>query len=91
MPGSRLQEIKRILHEAIKAAEKLAKKYKKPFTAGSDAHFLSEFGNAYVEFDDSLTLRQAILKNKISYHHKSTFFNALINRTRSLFKIIFGI
>jgi len=40
--------------ENIKAL-RLAECYNKPFTAGSDAHFATEIGNAYIAFDlDSL-------------------------------------
>jgi predicted metal-dependent phosphoesterase TrpH len=66
-------------------AEALAKKYKKTAIVGSDAHFSSEIGTSYVEFDDKYSLRQAILKNKIKKTAKKRcFFLQTLNRMRSV-------
>lgn len=70
-----------LLIKENKLAMNLAKKFNKPATAGSDAHFLNEIGNATVEFEDNLTLKEAVLKNKIRIHGKKKF--SFINRFRS--------
>jgi len=51
-------------------AEGFAKAHSIPFTAGSDAHFSIELGNAWLETDaDSLeAARKNILKKKCSFH-----------------------
>lgn len=69
------------LKKENKLAQKLAKKYKKPMTAGSDAHFKNEICNSWVEFDDKLTLRQAIKSGKIKFKGKRK--NIFINKVRS--------
>jgi len=69
-----------LLSDNLRAKE-LAKKLNKPVTAGSDAHFISEIGNAYVEFDDKYSLREAILKKKLKIHGKRK--SIVLNRIKS--------
>ncbi len=59
-------------------ALKFSEDNKIPFTAGSDAHFYWEIGNAYVVADvgDSEELRKAILRRKIQvFGRKGSVFN----------------
>jgi len=67
-------------------AQKLAKIYKKVIIAGSDAHFKSEIGNAYVEFDDKFNLRTSIKKNKIKIkiNKRKGFFLNIYYRIKSV-------
>jgi predicted metal-dependent phosphoesterase TrpH len=67
-------------------SHKLAEIYRKPITAGSDAHFANEIGNAWVEFNDEYTLRQAILNGKIKLKgkRKHTFINKTHSTLRTL-------
>ncbi len=53
-----------------KLAERYAAQHKKPFTAGSDAHFSIELGNAFVEVNASTIeeARKKILKRKCSFN-----------------------
>jgi predicted metal-dependent phosphoesterase TrpH len=67
-------------------AQKLAKTYKKPVTAGSDAHFANEIGNAWIEFDDQYTLRQAVASGTIKI--KGTRKHTLINKMRSTIRTL---
>lgn len=62
-----------IFQKYNKMAIKFAKKYGLPITAGSDAHFANEIGNAYIvtERDD---IREAILKNDIKIFGRKTLF-----------------
>jgi len=55
-----------------KLAERYAAEHGKPFTAGSDAHFPVELGNAYVEVEasDLEEARKKILKRKCSFSGK---------------------
>jgi len=52
-------------------AIEFGKKYKIPITAGSDAHFANEIGNAGI-ITDSEDLREAILKNEIRIFGKQS-------------------
>ncbi|MFH1506797.1 MAG: PHP domain-containing protein [archaeon] len=70
-----------LLDKENKMATKLAKKHKKPIIAGSDGHFTDEIGNAWVEFNDKYTLKEAILKNKITIKGKRN--KALAHKLRS--------
>ncbi|MBW2990866.1 PHP domain-containing protein [Candidatus Woesearchaeota archaeon] len=54
-----------MLKKENKDAQKLASKFNLPVIAGSDGHFLWELGNAYVKFEDELSLRQAIKKREL--------------------------
>jgi len=67
-------------------SQKLAEIYKKPMIAGSDAHFPNEICNAWVEFDDEYTLRQAILKGniKLKGKRKHTLINKMHSTIRTL-------
>jgi predicted metal-dependent phosphoesterase TrpH len=69
-------------------SQQLAQSYKKPVIAGSDAHFPNEIGNAWVEFDDEYSVRQAILQGKIKLKgkRKYTFINKLHSTLRTLLK-----
>ena len=67
-------------------SQKLARKYNKPMIAGSDAHFRDEICNAWIEFDDKYTLRQAILKDKIKLKGKRK--RIIINKIRSMIEVI---
>jgi len=69
-------------------SQQLAQIYKKPVTAGSDAHFANEICNVWVEFDDKYTLRQAILNGKIKLEgkRKHVFINKLHSTMRTLLK-----
>lgn len=55
-----------MLQDYNKNAERIAKKYKKPASAGSDSHFLFEFGKTFVEinasFDDIKDNPRALLR-----------------------------
>jgi predicted metal-dependent phosphoesterase TrpH len=64
-------------------SQTLAKKYNKIIVSGSDAHFLEEIGNSYVEFDNKLSLKEAILKNKIKFYGRKG--KAFFNRIKSFF------
>lgn len=76
-----------LLKKENQLAQNLAKKFNKPIIAGSDAHFLNEIGTAYVEFDDNLTLKKAVLKNKISFRHKKkSILFIFYNRFKSFLK-----
>jgi predicted metal-dependent phosphoesterase TrpH len=70
-------------------ALELARKYGKPASAGSDAHTLSEIGNAYVEmpdFNDKEEFMAALADGKISgsksnpLTHFASMWNRLIKR-----------
>ncbi len=65
-------------------SQKLAKLYNKPIVAGSDSHFENEICRTWVEFDDSLDLRQAILQNKINFYGERRYvlFNKLLSTYR---------
>ncbi len=52
-------------------AIEFGKKHKIPITAGSDAHFANEIGNAGI-ITDSEDLREAILKNEIRIFGKQS-------------------
>ena len=59
-----------LLRSANRNALKLAKKFKKPQTAGSDAHGLREVGNGAIEFSgDPL---EAIMKKRVKIITKKT-------------------
>jgi len=75
-----------ILRKENILSQKLAKRYKKPMIAGSDAHFPNEICNAWVEFDDKYTLRQAILKGniKLKGKRKHTLINKMHSTIRTL-------
>lgn len=47
-------------------SQKLARDYGKTIVAGSDAHFAGELLNTVVEFSDKYSLKEAIMKNKIT-------------------------
>jgi len=70
-----------------KMAEKLAKEFKKPIIAGSDAHFYSEIGSSTVRFDRKYSLKDAILKGKLILNPGKRY--VFLNRMRSLFLILF--
>jgi len=53
-------------------AHKLAKKLGLAAIAGSDSHFPNEIGNAYVEFSDNLSLREAIKERKLKIKGRHT-------------------
>jgi len=67
-------------------AQKLAKAYKKPAIAGSDAHFANEIGNAWIEFDDEYTVRQAIASGEIELKGKRK--HTVINKMRSTIRTL---
>ena len=69
-------------------AQKLAKRYDKLLTAGSDAHFNSEIGSCWVEFDSKYPLREAIEKGKIKLGGKGK--NVLFHRLKSGLLKIWG-
>ncbi|MEM5778277.1 MAG: PHP domain-containing protein [Candidatus Aenigmatarchaeota archaeon] len=60
-----------------KKALEFAKKYKKPITAGSDAHSVREVGNAGIICDDDPI--ESILKNKVKIFSKYTTFIEFAN------------
>lgn len=66
-----------LLKYANSKAEILAKKYKKPITAGSDAHGLREVGNGTIEFSGDPI--QAILKKKVRIVKEKTTALDIIN------------
>jgi predicted metal-dependent phosphoesterase TrpH len=67
-------------------AQKLAETYNKPAIAGSDAHFPNEIGNAWIEFDDQYTVRQAIASGKIKLKGKRK--HTVINKLRSTIRTL---
>ena len=67
-------------------AQKLARTYNKPAIAGSDAHFPNEIGNAWIEFDDQYTLRQAIASGNIKFKGKRRY--TVINKMRSTIRTL---
>jgi len=59
-------------------SRKLAEKFNKPGSAGSDAHIASEIGRAYVEmqdFSDKRTFLAALANGKIVGHKSNPFVN----------------
>lgn len=77
-----------LLNKDTILAQKLAKTYNKPAIAGSDAHFANEIGNAWIEFEDRYTLRQAIVSGtiKLKGTKKYTVINKLHSTIRTLYK-----
>ncbi len=65
-------------------AKKLAAQHNLPMTAGSDAHFENEMGNAWVEFDDSLTFKEALLKRKLILSGRRGY--VWINKVRNILR-----
>tara|TARA_Y100000310_G_scaffold341787_1_gene442114 strand:+ start:14495 stop:15139 length:645 start_codon:yes stop_codon:yes gene_type:complete len=65
-------------------AQKLSKKLKIPGIGGSDAHFIFDIGRAYTIFDNHLTLREALKKNKTSYD--GTIFYGWLSGSLSFLK-----
>jgi len=70
-----------LLRKENMLSQELANAYNKPMIAGSDAHFENEICNAWVEFDDKYTLRQAILNNTIEPKGNRKYI--LLNKMRS--------
>ena len=66
-----------LLKYANSQAELLAKKYKKPITAGSDAHGLREIGNGAIKFSGDPI--EAILKKRVEIVTKKTTIFDIIN------------
>ena len=67
-------------------AQQLAQSFKKPVIAGSDAHFANEIGNAWIEFKDQYTLRQAIASGKIKLKGKRKY--TVINKLHSTIRML---
>lgn len=80
-----------IFQKYNKKAVKFAEKYNLTITAGSDAHFANEIGNAGI-ITDSEDLREAILKNEIRIFGKqSSIVNHVGTKAIKLWrKIKFG-
>ncbi len=66
-----------LIKNANLKAVKLAKKFKKPRTAGSDAHGLREVGNGAIECQGDPI--EAIIKNKVRIVAKKTTLRDLLN------------
>ena len=93
----------RLSKEKNKMALKLAKKLKKPFGAGSDAHTPWEIGRSYVDINTELneeSIKKALLKNKKFYgicsHYAYKIFSDIIKAIREknikkIFRMIKGV
>ncbi len=68
------------LSKANKKAAQFAKKHSLKQTAGSDAHFAPEIGNAWISFNGSTAeeFRQALQKGEITIEGKRTPFSVLL-------------
>lgn len=69
-------------------AKSFALRHGIPFTAGSDAHFESEIGNAFMELncDEPSEIRDAIKKPKKIFWKKSSYLNHLRTQATKLEK-----
>ncbi len=68
------------LSKANKKAAQFANKHSLKQTAGSDAHFAPEIGNAWISFNGSTAeeFRQALQKGEITIEGRSTPFSVLL-------------